>query len=98
MAFRKLYSTKNVIFTTFGGSSSRKISTTSSLQEKVKEIVRSNEPKPAWDRALSEGEKCVGHQKTFIITRYLLNNEVTNWGEHMQKLEGSKHPMYNAAR
>jgi hypothetical protein len=98
MAFRKIYSTKNVIFNYLAAPSSRQISVSSSAQDKLKEIFKSDEVKPSWDRALSEGEKCVNHQKTFVITRYLLNNEVTNWSEHMEKLEGSKHPMYNAAR
>jgi hypothetical protein len=101
MALRKLYSTKKMIFSSLKVcqvSSAHNICSTSSTNEKVKANARKNEIKPEWDRALSEGEKCVGHQKSFLSLRYLMNDEVTNWGEHMQKLEGSNHPMYDAAR
>lgn len=101
MALRKLYSTHKVIFNSLKASevsSVRSICSTSPTKDKAKAVARRNEIKPEWDRALSEGEKCVGHQKSFLSLRYLMNDEVTNWGEHMQKLEGSNHPMYDAAR
>lgn len=98
MAFRKLYSTKNVILCSLNGPK-RSVSVTSSRLEEARSQVASKiEIKPEWDRALSEAEKCIGKQVSFLSLRYLMNDEVTNWGEHMQRLEGSNHPMYNAAR
>lgn len=76
----------------------RSFSVTSSRLEEAKAFATKVEVKPEWDRALTEAEKCVGQQTSFVSLRYLMNDEVTNWGEHMQKLEGSQHPMYNAAR
>lgn len=101
MALRKIYSTQKVFFSSLKVSqvsSARNVCSTTPTFEKAKALATKSEIKPEWDRALSEGEKCVGHQKSFLSLRYLMNDEVTNWGEHMQKLEGSNHPMYNAAR
>lgn len=56
------------------------------------------EIRPEWDRALNHGEKCVGHQASFVGLRSITNYDETNWGEHMQRLEGSEHPMNIAAR
>lgn len=97
MALRKLYSTKNVILCSFNGPK-RSLSVTSSKFEEAKAVATKVEIKPVWDRALNEAEKCIGRQTSFLSLRYLMNDEVTNWGEHMQRLEGSKHPMFNAAR
>ena len=101
MALRKLYSTRKVILNSIKNPQiyySRNLSVTSSKFEEAKAFATQLEVKPEWDRALTEAEKCVGHQTSFVSLRYLMNDEVTNWGEHMQKLEGSEHPMYNAAR
>lgn len=104
MALRKLYSTKNVILNSFKSRelySPRSFSVTSFKLEEAKATatkVKPQEVKPSWNRALTDAEKCVGHQTSFVSLRYLMNDEVTNWGEHMQKLEGSSHPMFNAAK
>lgn len=101
MALRKLYSTRKVILNSIKSpqiSNTRNFSITSSRLEEAKAFATKVEIKPEWDRALTEAEKCVGHQTSFVSLRYLMNDEVTNWGEHMDKLQGSQHPMYNAAR
>lgn len=101
MALRKLYSTRNVILNSFKNRElyvSRSFSLSSVKFEEAKAAATKVEVKPEWDRALSEAEKVVGHQTSFVSLRYLMNDEVTNWGVHMQKLEGSSHPMFNAAK
>lgn len=100
MALRKLYSTRKVVFNTFYPRPypSRSFVQTTVRLEEAKAVASKVDIKPEWDRALSEAEKCVGQQTSFVGLRTLMNDEVTNWGEHMQKLEGSNHPMYNAAR
>lgn len=101
MALRKLYSIRNVLFNSYKRSeifTPRSFSVTSFKLEEAKAAATKVEIKPEWERALSEAEKCVGQQTSFVSLRYLMNDEVTNWGVHMQKLEGSSHPMYNAAK
>lgn len=101
MALRKLYSTRKVILNSIKSPQiiyPRHFSVTPTRLEEAKAFATKYEVKPEWDRALTEAEKCIGHQTSFVSLRYLMNDEVTNWGEHMQKLEGSQHPMYNAAR
>lgn len=101
MALRKLYSTRKVILNSIKTPqicNSRRFSVTSWRLDEAKAAEVKFEINPEWDRALTTAEKCVGHQTSFVSLRYLMNDEVTNWGEHMQKLEGSQHPMYNAAR
>lgn len=102
MAFRKLYSTRKVIFNVLVKPTQiapcRNFSATSSMLEEAKAIATKVDIKPEWDRALCDAEKCIGYQTSFVSLRYLMNDEVTNWGEHVQRLEGSNHPMYDAAR
>lgn len=101
MALRKLYSSRKVIFDYLSQpkpSSTRCFSLTPYRLEEAKAVKTRVEIKPEWDRALSEAEKCVGPQTSFVSLRYLMNDEVTNWGEHMERLEGSNHPMYEAAK
>lgn len=99
MALRKLYSTRKVVFNYFKNpESTRNFSVTSCNLEEVKVARTRFDVKPQWDRALTEGEKCIGPQKSFVSLRYLMNDEVTNWGAHMERLEGSNHPMYDAAK
>lgn len=101
MALRKLYSSRKVIFDYINqpkSSATRSFSVTPFKLEEAKAIKPRVEIKPEWDRALSEAEKCVGPQTSFVSLRYLMNDEVTNWGAHMERLEGSNHPMYEAAK
>lgn len=98
---RKLYSTRKVVWNTLQGghfASSRNLSVTVSRFEEAKAVATKFEMKPEWERALGEAEKAVGHSTSFLSLRYLMNDEFANWGEHMAKLEGSEHPMYNAAK
>lgn len=102
MALRKLYSSRKVIFDYISqqpkSSATRKFSVTPFKLEEAKAVKPRVEIKPEWDRALGEAEKCVGPQTSFVSLRYLMNDEVTNWGEHMERLEGSNHPMFEAAK
>lgn len=100
MALRKLYSTRKVVFNTFNPRPfpSRSFAKTPLRLEEAKVAASKADIKKEWDRAIGEAEKCVGQQTSFVSLRTLMNDEVTNWGEHMQKLEGSNHPMYNAAK
>lgn len=68
----------------------RHISTTQALREKM--VVKS-ETKNEWNRALSEAEKIVGYQNSYLSLRYLLSDEIANLAFHMRKLIGSTHPL-----
>lgn len=68
----------------------RHISTTQALSEKL--VVKS-ETKNEWNRALSEAEKIVGYQNSYLSLRYLLSDEIANLAFHMRKLIGSTHPL-----
>lgn len=100
MAMRKLYSTRKVVFNTLRGgvqfSSVRNVSVTASRFKEAK--AAKEEFRPEWERAMAEAEKAVGHSTSFLSLRYLMNDEFVNWGEHMEKLEGSDHPMFYAAK
>lgn len=73
----------------------RHISSTSESREKLAtKMVAKNE----WNRALSEAEKIVGYQTSFLSLRYLLSDEITNLALHMRKLIGSGHPLVCTAK
>lgn len=73
----------------------RHISSTSESREKLAtKMVAKNE----WNRALSEAEKIVGYQTSFLSLRYLLSDEITNLALHMRKLIGSGHPLVGTAK
>lgn len=74
---------------------SRNISTTMQVQEK---IATKTETKNEWNRALSEAEKIVGYQTSYLSLRYLLSDEITNLALHMRKLVGSSHPLVNTGK
>lgn len=73
----------------------RNISSTSETREKLATKV---DPKNEWNRALSEAEKIVGYQTSFMSLRYLLSDEITNLALHMRKLIGSPHPLVGTAK
>lgn len=101
MSLSRLYSKKNVLANLIARSSSdrlkcvRHISTASRLQDK---IVVKTEAKNEWNRALSEAEKIVGYQTSFLSLRYLLSDEITNLALHMRKLVGSSHPLVGTGK
>lgn len=68
----------------------RHISSSVYMREKV--VVKS-ETKNEWNRALSEAEKIVGYQNSYLSLRYLLSDEIANLALHMRKLIGSTHPL-----
>lgn len=74
---------------------SRNISATMQVQEK---IATKTETKNEWNRALSEAEKIVGYQTSYLSLRYLLSDEITNLALHMRKLVGSSHPLVNTGK
>lgn len=73
----------------------RHIATTSRMQEK---IAVKTETKNEWNRALSEAEKIVGYQTSYLSLRYLLSDEITNLAMHMRKLVGSTHPLVGTGK
>lgn len=72
----------------------RHVSTTMQVQEKIISKAEKNE----WNRALSEAEKIVGYQTSYLSLRYLLSDEITNLALHMRKLVGSSHPLVNTGK
>lgn len=90
----RLFSVRSLVSNCIKVSSTRGVKTTASNLDEIK-LAKS---KPKWERALSDGERCVGHQTSFLGLRSITNYDVTNWGEHMNRLEGSAHPMHSAAR
>jgi hypothetical protein len=73
----------------------RCISSTSESREK---LATKMDPRNEWNRALSEAEKIVGYQTSFLSLRYLLSDEITNLALHMRKLIGSPHPLVGTAK
>lgn len=96
MSLSRLYSTKKVFTNLITRSSyDRSISTAPQLREK---IVVKTETKNEWNRALSEAEKIVGYQTSYLSLRYLLSDEITNLAMHMRKLIGSTHPLVGTGK
>ncbi|CRK95971.1 CLUMA_CG009412, isoform A [Clunio marinus] len=73
----------------------RHISSTSESRDK---LATKMEAKNEWNRALSEAEKIVGYQTSFLSLRYLLSDEITNLALHMRKLIGSAHPLVGTTK
>lgn len=72
---RKFLTASNVKFNT------RLISSTSESREKLATKI---EAKNEWNRAVSEAEKIVGYQTSFLSLRYLLSDEITNLALHLR--------------
>lgn len=51
-----------------------------------------------WNRVLSDAEKLVGYQTSYLSLRYLLSEEFTNLALHLRKLIGSAHPIVDTAK
>ncbi|XP_012261257.1 all trans-polyprenyl-diphosphate synthase PDSS2 [Athalia rosae] len=76
------------------------------IQEKKFHETRTNEfvakaatnPKPDWNRAVSEAEKIVGYPTSFLSLRWLLSDEIANVALHLRKLVGSNHPLLKTAK
>ncbi|CAB3381190.1 Hypothetical predicted protein [Cloeon dipterum] len=64
--------------------------------------IRSNKqainPRPDWNRAVSEAEKIVGYPTSFLSLRWLLSDEIANIALHLRKLVGSNHPLLKTAK
>jgi decaprenyl-diphosphate synthase subunit 2 len=73
----------------------RNVATTVQLSEK---IMMKTETKNDWNRAVSEAEKIVGYQTSYLSLRYLLSDEITNLALHMRKLVGSSHPLVSTGK
>lgn len=99
MALRKLYFTKSAIFNALNGKNVRNFSASPRVFDNVVTQSEKMSPKISdWDRAVEEAVKCVGYQTPYLTLRYLTNDEDVKWMEHMQKLEGSGHPMKETAK
>jgi decaprenyl-diphosphate synthase subunit 2 len=66
--------------------------------ETREKLATKMEAKNEWNRALSEAEKIVGYQTSFLSLRYLLSDEITNLALHLRKLIGSSHPLVHTAK
>jgi len=55
-------------------------------------------PRPDWNRAVSEAEKIVGYPTSFLSLRWLLSDEIANIALHLRKLVGSNHPLLKTAK
>lgn len=101
MSLSRLYSSRKVIASLIVRSANnriksvRHISTTTQLSDK---IAVKMETKNEWNRALSEAEKIVGYQTSYLSLRYLLSDEITNLAMHMRKLVGSTHPLVGTGK
>lgn len=54
--------------------------------------------KNSWNQTLSNAEKIVGYEKSFLSLSNLLNDEVAQIALHLRKLVGSSHPLVNTAK
>lgn len=96
MSLSRLFSSKKLVsFQANQVKYLRHISSTSETREK---LATKMEAKNEWNRALSEAEKIVGYQTSFLSLRYLLSDEITNLALHMRKLIGSSHPLVGTAK
>lgn len=95
MSLSRLYPKKFFFTNLIMRSAIRHISTAPRLQDKI--LVKS-ETKNEWNRALSEAEKIVGYQTSYLSLRYLLSDEITNLALHMRKLVGSTHPLVGTGK
>lgn len=51
-----------------------------------------------WDRAVSDAERLVGYQTSFLSLRWLLSDEIANIAVHLRKLVGRNHPLLKTAK
>lgn len=56
----------------------------SSTMESREKLATKMESKNEWNRAVSEAEKIVGYQTSFLSLRYLLSDEITNLALHLR--------------
>jgi hypothetical protein len=56
----------------------------SSTMETREKLATKMEAKNEWNRAVSEAEKIVGYQTSFLSLRYLLSDEITNLALHLR--------------
>lgn len=94
MSLSRLFSLKK-LSSALQTKQARYISSTPEWREK---LATKMESKNEWNRALSEAEKIVGYQTSFLSLRYLLSDEITNLALHMRKLIGSTHPLVGTAK
>lgn len=62
----------------------------SSTMESREKLATKIEAKNEWNRAVSEAEKIVGYQTSFLSLRYLLSDEITNLALHLRYVKKSK--------
>jgi hypothetical protein len=94
MSLSRLFSSKKLL----SGKQIQHFRHISSSKESREKLATKTDPKNEWNRALSEAEKIVGYQTSFLSLRYLLSDEITNLALHMRKLIGSPHPLVGTAK
>jgi hypothetical protein len=93
MAFKQLLVSKKILSNACQ-SHARKLSVT--FQNRAE--VSKSEVKSGWDQSVEDAIKCVGYQKPCAGLNVLSRIDEVYWANHMKKLEGTSHPMYNAAK
>lgn len=56
----------------------------SSTMESREKLANKFEAKNEWNRAVSEAQKIVGYETSFLSLRYLLSDEITNLALHLR--------------
>ena len=97
MSLSRLFSFKRLV-SNFEKNQIKHFRLISSTNESREKLATKMEAKNEWNRALSEAEKIVGYQTSFLSLRYLLSDEITNLALHMRKLIGSTHPLVGTAK
>lgn len=78
MSLSRLQKVKKFIKISF---QARSISSTEECKEKLAHKI---DYRNEWNRALSEAEKIVGYQTSYLSLRYLLSDEITNLALHLR--------------
>lgn len=94
---RRRNAISSVLYNIYKVNSVQKMSFHSSRDNKFPVKDAAN-PKPDWNRAVSEAEKIVGYPTSFLSLRWLLSDEIANVALHLRKLVGSNHPLLKTAK
>lgn len=81
MSLSRIHSLRKFLANSTQIKSFRPISSTKESRDK---LATKTDSKNEWNRALSEAEKIVGYQTSFLSLRYLLSDEITNLALHLR--------------
>jgi hypothetical protein len=81
MSLSRIHSLRKFLASSTQIKSLRSISSTKESRDK---LATKTDSKNEWNRALSEAEKIVGYQTSFLSLRYLLSDEITNLALHLR--------------